>query len=104
MPFGSRPTGRAAPRRASRPRRFAHPDPQAPRHPQAGPRPPRLRAPPSGAGPTIVATQLVFDGVDEGLPGGLDDVVGHADRAPGLVAIPRRDEDARLGAGALRFV
>src|SRR5262245_10180762 len=84
---GASPT--ATPIRSSGP-------PQALRHPQAGPRPPRLCGPPSSAGPTIVVAQLVFDGIDEGLPGGLDDVVGHADRAPGLVAVPRRDEDARL--------
>src|SRR5207245_10425578 len=57
----------------------------------------------SGASRTVAA-QLVLDRVDERLPRGLDDVVGDADGAPGLVAIARRDEHASLGGRALRLV
>src|SRR5262249_32920710 len=52
----------------------------------------------------VVSTQLVLDGIDQSLPGCFDDVVGHAHGAPGLVAVARGDEDARLRAGALRLV
>src|SRR5215471_19050059 len=57
----------------------------------------------AASGPVVLA-QLVFDRVHEGLPRGLDDVVGDADRPPRLVAVARRDEHARLGAGALGLV
>src|SRR5438094_6019766 len=57
----------------------------------------------SGASRTVAA-QLVLDRVDERLPRGLDDVVGNTDGAPGLVAIARGDEHARLGGRALRLV
>src|ERR1700682_1744581 len=52
----------------------------------------------------LVAAELVLDGVHEGLPGGFDDIVRHADRAPGLVAVARSDEHARLDRRALRLV
>src|SRR6185503_11039675 len=53
----------------------------------------------SGSG-RLVAAQLVLNRVHQGLPGGLDDVVGDADRAPGLVAVARGDEHPCLGRGA----
>src|SRR5262249_52116835 len=49
----------------------------------------------------LVAAQLVLDRVHQGLPGGFDDVVGHADSTPGLVAVARGDEHSRLGRRAL---
>src|SRR5438093_3457743 len=52
----------------------------------------------------LVATELVLDGVHEGLPGGLDDIVGHPHRAPRLVAIAGGDEHAGLGRRALALV
>ena len=52
----------------------------------------------------LVAPQLVLDRVDQRLPRRLDDVVGDADRAPGLVAVARGDQHARFGAGALGLV
>src|SRR3990172_10232407 len=52
----------------------------------------------------LVAAELVLDRVHQGLPGGLDDVVGDPDRAPGLVAVAGGDEHARLGRRALRLV
>src|SRR5580765_2532085 len=52
----------------------------------------------------LVAPQLVLDRIHQRLPRRLDDIVGDADRPPGLVAVPRGDEDARLGAGALGLV
>src|SRR5512138_541487 len=58
---------------------------------------------PSGPGRPVPA-ELVFDRVDEGLPRGFDDVVGHADGTPGLVAVTRGDQDARLRGRALRLV
>src|SRR5713226_2030765 len=53
---------------------------------------------------SLVAAKLVLNGIDEGLPGGLDDVVGYAHRAPRLVAIARGDEHARLGPRAFALV
>src|SRR5713101_9017382 len=53
---------------------------------------------------TLVAAELVLDGIDERLPGSFDDVVGHPDRAPRLVAVSGRDQHARLGRRALRLV
>src|SRR5439155_6788005 len=52
----------------------------------------------------LVAAELVLDGIDQRLPGGVDDVGGDADRAPGLLAVPGGDEDARLGRGPLGLV
>src|SRR5215471_19232096 len=52
----------------------------------------------------LVATEFVLDGVDEGLPGSLDDVVGHTHRAPRLVAVAGGDEHARPRRGALALV
>src|SRR5437667_4418445 len=52
----------------------------------------------------LVAAELVLDGVHEGLPGGLDDVVGHPHRAPCLVAVAGGDEHAGLGRRALALV
>src|SRR5215467_6549370 len=52
----------------------------------------------------LVAAELVLDRVDEGVPRGLDDVVGDAHRAPRLVSVARGHEHARLGAGALGLV
>ena len=45
----------------------------------------------------LVAAQLVLDRVHQRLPRRLDDVVGDAHRAPGLVAVARGDQHARLG-------
>src|SRR5690606_32665312 len=47
---------------------------------------------------------LVLDGVDEGLPGGLDDVLGDADRLPLVLVVGRLDEDARDRGGAVAAV
>src|SRR5882724_12704746 len=52
----------------------------------------------------LVAAKLVLDGVHEGLPGSLDDIVGHPYRAPCLVTVARGDEHAGLGRGALALV
>src|SRR5215831_4743751 len=52
----------------------------------------------------LVAAELVLDGVDQGLPGRFDDVVGHAHRAPRLVAVAGGDEHAGPGSGALALV
>src|ERR1700675_4461763 len=52
----------------------------------------------------LVPPQLVFDGVHERVPRGLDDVVGDSHRPPRLVAVAGGDEDARLGAGTLGLV
>src|SRR5215472_7541569 len=52
----------------------------------------------------LVAAELVLDGVDQRLPGGLDDVVGHPYRTPRVVAVAGGDEHARTGGGALALV
>src|SRR5678815_2700286 len=52
----------------------------------------------------LIAAQLVLDRIHQRLPRRLDDIVRDADRPPGLVAVSRGDEDARLGAGALGLV
>src|SRR6185369_13826799 len=52
----------------------------------------------------LVAAQLVLDRIHQRTPRRLDDIVRDADRPPGLVAVSRGDEDARLGAGALGLV
>src|SRR5580765_3860650 len=51
-----------------------------------------------------VAAKLVLDRVNQRLPGGFDDVIRDADRAPGLVAVARGHQNARLGRRPLRFV
>src|SRR5512143_3794636 len=48
----------------------------------------------------LVPTELVLDGVDEGVPRRLDDVVGDAHRPPRFVAVPRGHEHASLRPGA----
>src|SRR5713101_7293723 len=53
---------------------------------------------------TLVAAELVLDGIDERLPGSFDDVVGHPDGAPRLVPVAGRDEHAGLGCRPLRLV
>src|SRR5262245_940994 len=67
-----------------------------------GPGPPRLRR--SAPAAPLVAPELVLHGVDQRLPGRLDDVVGHAHRAPRLVAVPGGDEHAGARRGALALV
>src|SRR5713226_7032268 len=52
----------------------------------------------------FVSTKLVLDGIHQRLPGGLDDIVGHAHRAPRLIAVTRGDEHAGLGRGPFRLV
>src|SRR6266481_5827584 len=52
----------------------------------------------------LVPPQLVLDGVYEGVPRGLDDVVGDAHRPPRLVAVARGDEHAGLGSRAFALV
>src|SRR5262249_47622697 len=66
--------------------------------------PPGEREKGSTFGFALVAAELVLDGVDQRLPGGLDDVVGHAHRAPRVAAIAGGDEHARTGRGALALV
>src|SRR5207302_9584930 len=51
----------------------------------------------------LVTPKLVFDRVHERARR-LDDVVGDTHRAPGLLAVARGDEDARLGSRPLRLV
>ena len=46
----------------------------------------------------------VLDRVDEGFPAGLDDVLAHADAAPGVVAVAGVEQHPRDGAGALVLV
>src|SRR5262250_3409063 len=53
---------------------------------------------------TLVAAELVLDGVDQGLPGRFDDIVGHAHRSPRLVAVAGGDQHAGPGCGALALV
>src|SRR5436309_5774272 len=52
----------------------------------------------------LVSPQLVLDGVHQGLPGGLDDVVGDAHCPPRLVPVAGGDQHACLGAGPLGLV
>src|SRR5215467_134288 len=52
----------------------------------------------------LVATELVLDRINERLPGGFDDIVGHPDRAPRLVSVAGRDQHAGLGRRPLRLV
>src|SRR5215468_10233055 len=52
----------------------------------------------------LVAPELVLDRVDQRLPGGFDDVASDPDRPPGLLAVRRGDQDARLGRGAAGLV
>src|SRR5215470_8313332 len=73
-----------------------------PPHPALSPSGERER--PSALVLTLVATKLVLDGVDQGLPGCFDDVVGHAHRAPRLVAVAGGDQHAGPGCGALALV
>src|ERR1700687_5399471 len=52
----------------------------------------------------FVLEQLVLDGVHEGFPTGLDDVVIDADGPPRVLAVSAFDDDARLGACAQRGI
>src|SRR5262245_62539720 len=58
----------------------------------------------SARGPLLVAAQLELDGVHQRLPRRLDDVVGHAHRAPRLVAVARGDQHPGAGGGGLGLV
>ena len=49
----------------------------------------------------LVFQQLVFDAVGQGFPGGLDDVLVHADGCPGIVLVLGFDQDAHLGGRAV---
>src|SRR4051794_24607317 len=53
-----------------------------------------------GVGPPGVQRELVLEGVDQGEPARLDDVLGDADGAPDVVGVLALDDHADPGGGA----